>query len=60
MMLNSDMPITEIAIQCGFSDGNYFARRFRYAFGMTPRSFRTMSRTGKLNFHEELKKLQLG
>lgn len=59
MMLNSDMPITEIAIQCGFSDGNYFARRFRCAFGTTPRNFRTMSRTGKLDFREELKKLRL-
>jgi len=59
MMINSELPLTEIALQCGFSDSNYFTRRFRTAFGMPPREFRAMSRDGSLKFVEELRKLNL-
>ncbi|MCM6775357.1 helix-turn-helix domain-containing protein [Nocardia sp. CDC159] len=33
-------PIVVIAHQCGFRDASHFTRRFRAAFGMTPRDWR--------------------
>jgi len=30
------MTITEIAMECGFSDPAYFSRLFKQVFGMTP------------------------
>jgi AraC family transcriptional activator of tynA and feaB len=34
------MPITEIALSCGFKDGAHFSRSYRKAFGMPPRAAR--------------------
>jgi AraC-like DNA-binding protein len=39
-MQETDMAINRIAMQVGFSDGNYFARQFRKVMGRTPREFR--------------------
>lgn len=36
----TDLTIAEIAMQCGFSDQSYFDRRFREAFGKSPRDWR--------------------
>lgn len=36
----SDMSITEIALSSGFSDSNYFSRRFREALNLTPKMYR--------------------
>lgn len=36
LLLNTDMPITEISYVCGFNDSNYFARKFRQITGLTP------------------------
>lgn len=36
----TNLSIAEIASQCGFESSSYFCRRFRTAFGMTPRSFK--------------------
>ena len=36
----TDLTIAEIAAKCGFSDQSYFDRRFRQAFGRSPRQFR--------------------
>jgi AraC family L-rhamnose operon regulatory protein RhaS len=33
--------ITDIALDCGFSTGQYFATRFKRRFGATPREFRS-------------------
>lgn len=33
-------PVTEIALSCGFSDSNYYARRFHAWAGMTPTQYR--------------------
>ncbi len=41
MLLNSELPITEICYQCGFSDSSYFGKAFRKAYGLTPREFRS-------------------
>jgi AraC-like DNA-binding protein len=36
----TDLTIAEIAAKCGFSDQSYFDRRFRQAFGKSPREWR--------------------
>lgn len=36
----SNMSITEVAWNSGFSDSNYFSRRFREAFNLTPKMYR--------------------
>ena len=41
MLRDTDKPVTEIALDAGFSDGNYFARQFRRSRGMTPTEYRT-------------------
>jgi AraC-like DNA-binding protein len=40
MLREMDMTIAEIAMKCGFSDQSYFDRRFRQAFGKSPREWR--------------------
>ena len=40
LLRSTDLSITEIAMEVGFSDSNYFARQFRRALGESPRSFR--------------------
>ena len=32
--------IIEIAVGCGFGDGNYFSKMFRRKFGVSPRDYR--------------------
>lgn len=40
LLKNTDMPISQLAYQCGFADSNYFARVFKEQRGMTPREYR--------------------
>jgi len=40
LLRNTDRTITEIAFDCGFSDSNYFARKFRQLMSESPRDFR--------------------
>ncbi len=40
MMLTSDAPLSDIALQCGFSDQAHFCNRFRYATGKSPAAWR--------------------
>jgi len=40
MLRHTDLPITEIALETGFNDSNYFARQFRRMVGEPPRRFR--------------------
>lgn len=40
LLLTTGMSVTEIALTCGFSSGNYFGDAFRKARGMSPRDFR--------------------
>jgi len=40
MLMYSADPVAEIAIAAGYSDPDYFARRFRQHTGFTPRAFR--------------------
>jgi len=40
MLLETDLPITQISYRCGFSDSAYLGKQFKKAFGMTPLAFR--------------------
>ncbi len=40
LLRGTDDTVTEIAFRVGFSDSNYFARRFHAAMGATPREYR--------------------
>lgn len=39
----AELPITEVALRCGFMDPSHFARRFRQQFGQTPLRFRNLA-----------------
>lgn len=47
MLRETDIPITSIALDCGFPNISYFTRRFRELYGITPGQFRTTNRTLK-------------
>jgi AraC family transcriptional regulator len=40
LMLSSDAPLSEIAINCGFADQAHFSRQFRRTMGDTPNTWR--------------------
>ncbi len=44
LLKNTEKPITELALECGFSDSNYFSRVFKAYRGKTPREYRKESR----------------
>lgn len=39
LLLNNPPSITQIALDCGFSDGAHFSRDFRARFGVSPREY---------------------
>ncbi len=45
LLINSNSTISEIAARCGFYDSNYFCKKFREAFAITPRTFRSEHRS---------------
>lgn len=40
MLVNTDLPVTEIASRCGFSSGSYFGKCFREDYGCSPLAYR--------------------
>lgn len=42
LLRNTEKTITEIAMEAGFTDSNYFARQFRLRMGTTPREWRRL------------------
>lgn len=42
-LVSTDASITDIALKCGFSDGNYFKDVFKKSYGMGPRAYRKKS-----------------
>ncbi len=50
LLNSSNLSIQEIAIRCGFSDSNYFARTFKKIQGQSPKGYReSIRRTDKSN-----------
>lgn len=45
LLLNTNRSITQIAFECGFSDGAHFSRWFRKSYGAPPREFRNGRKT---------------
>ena len=43
LLVNSNMPLTEIAISCGFNSQSYFSDCFKKNIGITPKDFRKNS-----------------
>lgn len=40
LLRTTDLPVTSIALDAGFSDSNYFSRQFRKVMGVSPTSYR--------------------
>lgn len=56
-MFSSDHSISEIALESGFTDSNYFARKFREVAGRSPREFRVGCRRGVIKLTEEISRI---
>ena len=39
-LINTDLPVTQIAYMCGFNDLSYFIKTFKQIKGVTPKNFR--------------------
>jgi len=44
LLLTTDWPVSRIGLEVGWSDPNYFARRFRMQFGRSPTAYRAEGR----------------
>ncbi len=44
LLLSSNMPISEISFQCGFSDSNYFSTVFKKEVGLSPIKYRMLQK----------------
>ena len=42
-LLQTDLPITDVALQCGYTDHSAFTRQFKTLTGFTPREYRRVS-----------------
>ena len=40
LLLQTETPISGIALECGFPDSNYFARQFKKYYNLSPRDYR--------------------
>ena len=47
LLANTDRPIKEIAVDCGFSDMNYFGKCFKASRGVTPGAYRKSAELSK-------------
>ena len=56
-MFSSDHSISEIALESGFTDSNYFARKFREVTDRSPREFRIGCRRGVIKLNEEISRI---
>jgi AraC family transcriptional regulator len=48
-MLQTDVPLCEIALRCGFADQAHFSKHFRQANGLNPSAWRRTARTTPVN-----------
>jgi AraC family transcriptional regulator len=44
LLLRSDLPLADVAVRCGFADQSHFTKLFRRSIGVSPGSFRRVSR----------------
>jgi AraC family transcriptional regulator, L-rhamnose operon transcriptional activator RhaR len=54
LLLHSDEPITGIGRAVGWSDQNYFARRFKAHYGLTATTYRARFATRAAHLHDDL------
>jgi AraC-like DNA-binding protein len=40
LLLKTNMSVTDIALDCGFDNASYFAKKFKSCLGMTPKEYR--------------------
>lgn len=40
LLMNTEMAVGEIALECGFPDGRSFSKAFRRRYGMAPAAYR--------------------
>lgn len=45
-LLHSELPITEVALRCGYTDHSAFSRQFKSLTGFTPRQYRQATGSG--------------
>jgi len=45
LLVNTGLNISEIALECGFSDSSYFTLQFRRHAGLSPKQFRQRFQT---------------
>ena len=48
LLCDLSLNISEVALRCGFTDSNYFSRRFRLEAGISPRDYRTRMNKGNI------------
>ena len=46
-LLHTELPITEVALQCGYTDHSAFTRQFKSSTGFTPRQYRQATQGGR-------------
>lgn len=49
LLQHSRLPLTEIALACGFASASHFSNRFRHAIGATPGHYRQALRNSAIN-----------
>jgi AraC family transcriptional regulator len=49
-MLTTDAPLSDIALQCGFTDQAHLCKQFRQASGQTPAAWRRAHRSGQFEY----------
>lgn len=54
LMSESDIPLCQVALKCGFTDQSHFCKRFRQHMGATPSAWRRMHRTNRPRAAETL------
>ncbi|MBR1463969.1 MAG: response regulator [Prevotella sp.] len=46
-IMQTNMPISDIALNCGFDDNSYFSRAFKQAYGESPTQYRSKRKHGR-------------
>ncbi len=54
LLLQSDLPIINIAMQCGFDNLSYYIRTFKKQTGITPKQYRKRPKQQKISNKKEL------